>query len=44
MVSVMSQLAKGTPVPNEQEAGWVPEPVWTLGAKTVLVPSTKIEP
>jgi len=26
----MLQSAKGTRVPNEQEAGWVPEPVWTL--------------
>ena len=31
-------------VPNKQEAGWVPEPVRTLGAEKILVPLPKIEP
>ena len=40
----MHQSAKGTPVPNEQEASWIREPAWTLRAEKILVPLPKIEP
>jgi hypothetical protein len=32
--------AERSPVPNEQEAGWAPDPVWTLWSReTFLAPS-----